>query len=118
MYEKTLGEKPQVVQGFLRATPKGWQRTLDNQKAAIDIVMKMNPNLTRAHQEAQMSELVNLIKFGEALTKGLGYQDPKDWEFAMQFMLGNDLLKKPVDLSRAYTNAVWERVPLEAKRIK
>lgn len=118
VHEKTLAEKPDMVLGFLRATLRGWQWALENPKEAIDIVMKMNPNLTRGHQENQLVELTKLIKYGEALTQGLGYQNPKDWEFALQFMLENDLIKKPVDLSRAYTNEVWSKVPAEYRRIK
>jgi NitT/TauT family transport system substrate-binding protein len=116
--EKMIREKPDVVQRFLRASLRGWKYAIENQAEAVEIVLKVNPNLKRDHQAVMMREVAKLMTWGPGSEKGLGYIDRKAAEFTHGFLLENKQLTKPVALDPAYTMKYWNDVPDAAKRVR
>jgi NitT/TauT family transport system substrate-binding protein len=115
--EKMLAENPQVVQGFMAATFKGWKTALQNPAEAIDILMKAAPGLERPHQEGMLAEIGKLMVAGKAATEGMGVVDPAALAFVNTFLVDNKVLKAPVDLTKAVDTRFWDKVPLADKKL-
>ena len=115
--EKMIAENPQIVQGFMVATFKGWKTALQNPKEAIDILMEAAPGLERPHQEAMLAEIHKLMVAGKAGTEGMGVVDPKALAFVNTFLVDNKVLKAPVDLAKAVDTRFWDKVPLADKKL-
>jgi NitT/TauT family transport system substrate-binding protein len=116
--ERFAKDKPQVVQGFMNATLKGWTYALTHQDEAIDILMKVAPNADRKEQKEQLEQLEPLMTYGDAKAQGIGYLDAKQIEFTYQFLRQNEVLKTPVDLKSAIDASFWEKVPAATKVLK
>jgi ABC-type multidrug transport system fused ATPase/permease subunit len=98
-------------QGFLRASLAGWAYALKNQDEAISILLKEVPTANAAQQKETLAVLPALMTYGEAGTRGIGYFDMKNLEFAQKFLLENGVMKAPVDLKLAVDTSFWDKVP-------
>jgi len=77
---KTLATRAEVLAKFLRATAKGWQYARDNTASAVDLMMKVFPNLDRA-EELVAAEVMLKYAFNDNTRKnGWGAMDPKVWQ--------------------------------------
>jgi NitT/TauT family transport system substrate-binding protein len=77
---KTLATRTDVLAKFLRATAKGWQYANDNTAKAVDLMLKVFPNLDRA-DELVAAEAMLKYSFNENTRKnGWGAMDPKVWQ--------------------------------------
>jgi NitT/TauT family transport system substrate-binding protein len=93
----TIKGKPDLVRRFVRATVKSWEEAKKNPDAAVDVAMKVKPDLNRASTKDQM--LVDFELTDSPNVKGrIGYGDQKDWAQTV------DLLKKYRGLE---TDAAW-----------
>ena len=110
--ETVAKEKPQMVQGFLRASIKGWREALRDPKAAVDTVMAIAPTLDRGAQEFMLAEIGKLMVAGEAGTNGLFWIDRKAVQSAHDFLLKYEVIKQPVDLAAAYDGTFLAAIPL------
>jgi len=113
--ENTIKESPKLVQGFLRASLKGWLYAVTHQDEAIDILMKEVPTANRVEQKETLATLPALLTYGEAGTKGIGYLDLNNLAFAQKFLLDNGVLKSAVDLKSAVNTTFWDKVPAKDK---
>jgi NitT/TauT family transport system substrate-binding protein len=116
--ESTIQKNPRLVQGFLRASLKGWVYAITNKNEAMDILLKELPSLNRAEQLETLEALPPLLTFGEAATKGIGYIDRKNLEFAQKFLLENGAMKKPVDLEASINTTFWDNVSPDDKIVR
>jgi NitT/TauT family transport system substrate-binding protein len=100
--EKTIAEKPDLVQRFVNAYVKAFQFVVDNPKEAIDIVVKANPQY-KGKEETLMSQLSADIKatFFSPYTKehGIGAISEKQWNATAQVLKDQKVL--PADFSPA-----------------
>ena len=101
--EKTLAENPALVQKMVRATLKGVAYVIDHPDESFTISKSYVDNLANADQDLQMKVLLNSIDQWKA--DRLGWSDPASWENMQRVLLKMNLLKTPLDLSKAYTNA-------------
>jgi NitT/TauT family transport system substrate-binding protein len=116
--EKLIKEKPELVQGFVNASLRGWKYALDHPDEAAAITLKFAPDLDLRKQKLQVEEVNQLILDGGAKEKGqLGYARPTDWETSQDLLLQTKQLEKPQDLGTAYTNQFFDKVPAEYKTI-
>jgi NitT/TauT family transport system substrate-binding protein len=77
---KTLATRTDVLAKFLRATAKGWQYANDNTAKAVDLMLKVFPNLDRA-DELVAADAMLKYAFNENTRKnGWGAMDPKVWQ--------------------------------------
>ena len=77
---KTLQGQPRVLEGFLRATARGWHYAEANRDQAVDLLVKEYPNLNRADERIALDTMLQ-YSFSE-LTKGQGWgaMDPAVWQ--------------------------------------
>ncbi len=101
--EKTLAENPELVRRMVRAMLRGIQDTVADPQGAYEISKKFIENLAQADQQAQMEVLKTSIELYQR--EPWGASDPQAWENMQQVLLDIDLLKEPLELSQAYSNA-------------
>ncbi len=110
--EATIKDNPRLVQGFLRASIRGWREALRDPKAGVDVVMAIAPTLDRAAQEYMLTEAGKLMVAGQAGKDGLFWIDDAAVKSAHDFLLKYEVLKKPVDLAAAYNRSFLDAIPV------
>ncbi len=113
--EKMIKEKPELVQAFLAATLKGWKYAFENKAEAVDIVMAAGSGLERKHQELMLDEIERLMRAKLGGSKGLGAIDMASIKAVQDSLVEYEALKAPVDLSAAFDESFWEKVPASDK---
>ncbi len=115
--EDEIANHPEIVQGVVDATLKGWKEALADPAAAAAIVVKYNSELKVDEQIEQIKAMGDLFCAGPTLDGKFGYSNPSDWEVAQKILVGAKLIEQPIDLSKGYTNAFWEKAPAELHTI-
>lgn len=101
--ETTLDQNPELVRSLNRAFLRGLADTIASPEAAYDISLKYVGELAEADRTTQMQVLLRSIELWR--TQVPGRTDPQAWENMQSTLLQMGLLKAPLDLSRAFTNA-------------
>lgn len=115
--EALIKDKPKLVQGFMNATLKGWKYSFQNKAEAIDILMKVAPNLERPHQEKMLVAIEEVTLAGAGTAKGIGAIDLPAIEGAHKILLEAKVLNAPVDMKTAFDSRFWDAVPAELKKM-
>lgn len=76
----TLEEDPEMIEGFLRATAKGWDYARDNLDEALTMLVDAYPNLDVASEKAGAEVLLDVIYTDATATGGWGTMDPDVWQ--------------------------------------
>lgn len=105
--EKMINEKPDLVEGFLRATIKGWQYALENENEAVDITLTYAKDSNKPHEAAMLHSSAPLIHTG---TSALGSMDLSGWEIAQNTLLYEKLLSNPIDIKEAFTMQFLDKI--------
>jgi NitT/TauT family transport system substrate-binding protein len=100
--EKTLAERPELVQAMVNATLKGLKYTTDHPEEAFEITKKYVENLAATDQNVQMQVLLNSISQWQS--PRLGFSSPEAWDNMQRILLQMGLLTKEQDLAKAFTN--------------
>jgi len=98
--EKMLKEKPEVTKKFVAATIKGWTYAVAHPDEAARITLKYGPKLTYEHELAMMQASIPLLTPDKA---PIGSMQPAQWAALEQLLIDGGFLKKPIDLTQAYT---------------
>lgn len=116
--EDMISKHPETVQGVVDATMRGWKEALENPEAAAEIVVKYNPELKKDEQVAQIKAMGELFCSGATLEDKFGESVPGEWETVQKVLLDAKLIDGPIDFSKGYTNAFWEKAPAADKTIR
>lgn len=118
--QKTIDERPKVVECFVDGSAKGWYNYLygDN-KAANELIKKDNPDMTDeqiAFSIEKMKEF-GIVDSGDTETKGIGAMtDEKIADFYAK-MVKAKVVKDGLDIKKAYTlDFVNKGVGLDLKK--
>jgi NitT/TauT family transport system substrate-binding protein len=106
--ETLLKGDPDMVRGFVRATLKGMQETLENTDEAFKTTLEYIPEAQRGDLNLQRKVLQETLPYWQSdmtTKEGLGYTDMQSWQATHKFLRDSKLLKSDVDLSKAFTNA-------------
>jgi NitT/TauT family transport system substrate-binding protein len=115
--EKTIAERPEVVQAVVDATLKGWREAIADPEAAAKIVLKYNGELKLDEQVAQIKAMGDLFCAGPTLNGEFGKSLESNWDIAQKVLLGAKLIEGPIDVTKGFTNAFWDKAPAENKTI-
>ncbi len=97
----------QIAARFLRASLRGWAACRRAPADCVEIVLRDDPRLDRAHQSWMMAEVIKLI-WGPPAPKGpIGRMDPATFARTAGISLEFGVIQKAADAS-AYTHAIWE----------
>ena len=92
--QKTVKDKPEVVQRFVKATMEGWKAYLVNPAAGNALIKKDNPKMddgTLAFAHRKLKEL-KFFDGGDAGKMGAGIMTDARWQKTYEFMVGSELL--------------------------
>jgi NitT/TauT family transport system substrate-binding protein len=100
--EMTIKTDPDLVRGMVRVLTRGIEDTISNPDEAYQISLKYVDNLADQDKAVQMQILNASIELWKA--EKIGYSDPQAWENMNDLLVKMDLIPKPVDLTKAFTN--------------
>lgn len=105
-----LANNKETAAKFLRASFKGWAEAIENPEAATDIVMKYvdKSSTTREHQLSMMKAIGALV-LPEGMHKSkIGQIDVTLFQQTADIAFNFGVVKKKVDLQKAYTNEILD----------
>ena len=102
--EETVEDNPEMVKAFIGAMLQGIADTTENPIEAYEISKKYVENLAEADTDLQRKILAESIDLWQ--TDRLGYTEPAGWINMQQVLLDMGLLTEPLDLDKAFTNAL------------
>ncbi len=103
--DQFLEERPDVVERFVRATLKGWQKAIEDPALATEATLAFDPELDEGFQITAMKMSIPLIDTGQDT---LGWMRPEIWQTMHDTVLEQGLIAEPVDLATVYTNEFVE----------
>nr|MBA2600105.1 ABC transporter substrate-binding protein [Actinomycetota bacterium] len=108
--EEMLKTKKDVAQRFVRASLKGWQNAIEDQKGAVDIIMKYveRGSTTPEHQSRMMSEVAKLVVPDGMAKENLGVMDGARFQQTADIALRFNVITKPAEPASSYTNELVE----------
>ncbi|MFD2670617.1 ABC transporter substrate-binding protein [Marinicrinis sediminis] len=99
--ENLIAEQPELVQSFMNATTEGYEFAMREPDKAAEILIEAEPELNAELVKASQEWLADQY---QADAPRWGEQKESVWNNYTQWMLDNELLEKPMDISKAYTN--------------
>ncbi|HET6846359.1 MAG TPA: ABC transporter substrate-binding protein [Anaerolineales bacterium] len=106
--EATIQSNPDLVRRMNTAFLRGLADTIANPDAAYDISAKYVDELSKADRSTQMEVLKRSIELWK--TDSPGRSDPQAWTNMRDTLLKMGLLRAPIDVTQAYSNAFVESV--------
>lgn len=103
--EKTIRERPEVVQAFVRATSEGWKRYLQDPSKAHAAIRQANPQMDpelMAHSHQEMKQR-GILDSGDAAGGKIGMMTDERWERFTREMQAAGALPASLDWKKAYT---------------
>jgi NitT/TauT family transport system substrate-binding protein len=77
---KTLQGQPHALEGFLRATSRGWSYAHANRDQAVDLLVKEYPNLNREDERVALDTMLEYSFSDLTKAQGWGSMDPAVWQ--------------------------------------
>ncbi len=104
--DEFIAKHPDVVERFIRATLRGWQKAIEDPDLAVAATLAVAPDLDEGFQLAAMNAGIPLIDTGEDT---IGWMRPEAWQTMHDVLLEQGLIAGPVDLTTVYTNEFNEQ---------
>lgn len=99
--ETMIEEDPDTIKQFLAAVTKGYELAIENPDEAAEILIQAEPDLDADLVKASQKWLAD--KYQDDAARW-GEQKLEVWENYSTWMYDNDLLDKPLDSEKAFTN--------------
>ena len=108
--EETLKNKKELATRFVRASIKGWQSAVEDQKGAVDTVMNYaeRGSTTADHQTRMMSEVAKLVMPQGWSKDKIGMMDEARFKTTADIALKFNVITKPATSAQSYTNELVE----------
>ncbi|TFZ01034.1 ABC transporter substrate-binding protein [Ramlibacter rhizophilus] len=103
--QKTVKDKPEMVQRFVRATLEGWKSYMENPAAGNALIKQDNPKMDDemlAYAHRKMKEM-KFFDGGDAARLGAGVMTDARWKTTYDFMVSSGQLKPNPNWQQAYT---------------
>lgn len=104
--ERTAHERPELVQGMVRAAVRGIADTLEDPDEAFDISLKYVPEAANDAEAAAVNRAILLksVEFWKADPGKLGYSEEAEWQSAQRIMQQMGLVDATGDVTGMFTN--------------
>ncbi|MGQ9600457.1 MAG: ABC transporter substrate-binding protein [Anaerolineae bacterium] len=104
--EQTIRDRPDLVQGMVRATLRGLAYTLDHPEEAFQICLKQVPEAASDAQTEAVNRAILLksIEFWKAEPGELGRSYERDWQEAQRIMTEMGLVSPGADVADMFSN--------------
>jgi len=104
----TIKSNPDLVRRFIRATKRAWEEARKNPDAAVDVAMKVKPDLNRQSTKDQM--LVDFELMDSVNVKGqIGFGHEKDWSQTIDLLKRYRGLETQLNWTAFHTNEFLPR---------
>ena len=112
--DETAAERPELVEGMVRAALRGLAFTLENPDEAFDISREYVPELAgdQATEEVNRAILDECIEFWRADSDELGRSRPEDWTASQEVMERMGLIEPGSDVQEMYSNEFVDQVEM------
>jgi ABC-type nitrate/sulfonate/bicarbonate transport system substrate-binding protein len=109
--EKLIKERPELVEGFLRATIQGMQWAVENPDKTVEHVLatygsEMPPEIQATQQPGMQASIALINPAGSPS----GQMTAEAWAYAHQVLLDQGILKQPIAVEAAYNLEFLERI--------
>ena len=104
--KKMIAEKPQVVQGFIDASIKGWNDFLNGDHSkGVALIIKDNPDYTLKTNDESIGALKEngILTSGDAKTLGIGAMTDARWKDFFDTLVQAGVYPASLDYKQAYT---------------
>ncbi|MPS25391.1 ABC transporter substrate-binding protein [Pigmentiphaga sp.] len=107
-----LDAKKDAIRRFVEASAEGWKSYLKNPAPGNALILKDNPQMTRALLDYGVKALrdARLVDGGDARTQGLLTMTDARWKKTYDFMVREKLLSPKVDYRSAFTTDIVDQV--------
>lgn len=104
--ERTVRERPELVQGMVRAALRGIADTLKDPDGAFDISLKYVPEAANDAEAAAVNRAILLksVEFWSADPGKLGHSEQAEWQSAQRIMHQMGLVDVEGDVTGMFTN--------------
>ncbi len=94
----------------MRASLKGWQAAIEDQKGAVEVIMKYaeKGSTTAEHQARMMSEVAKLVIPQGMSKEQIGLMDAGRFKTTADIALKFKVINAPADPAKSYTNELVE----------
>lgn len=99
--DEFIEKNPDVMQRFVRATLKGWQKAIENPELGTQDALLFDPKLDHTIQLAGLNASTPLVDIGEDY---IGYMKPEIWQQMHDILLEQGFIDAPFDVKTVYTN--------------
>lgn len=108
--EETVNERGDLLERFTRASLRGARWAIDNEEAAISIVLERMDadDDQRPHQTFLFREDVRQAQSGVTEERGLGWMTAEQWEANAQMLLDYGVVSEMPDVESAFTTEFLE----------
>jgi ABC-type nitrate/sulfonate/bicarbonate transport system substrate-binding protein len=97
-----IRKHPDTVRAFVKATLAGWRWAAAHSAPAAALALQYDKTLKLAHERAMMKASLPYLKPD---AKPIGFMDTAGWTALEKILLRFKQLKKPTDVSKAFTTA-------------
>ncbi len=101
--ETFMKKNPNVVRSFVQATIKGYKHSMKDPADALKAVLQHKPDHKPEFQRRAMKIIQNKISVA-AKGHPWGWAVHKEWQMTHDNLVKYGVIKKPVDVKKAYTN--------------
>ena len=115
--EEVIAKEPDVVQGMVNATARGWVWAYEHPDETCQMFVQHFPDLDLKFQQTMLVEETKIFTAGGAFTHGVGYIDPAYYTTSFQVLMANQVLKGIPDVTKAYTTEFWDKIPADYKTL-
>lgn len=105
--EKMIKNKNELIDIFIKATAKGWEKAIENMNEAALSTQKYDPDMDVEHLKFVLRASSPLIHTGQ---KHIGWMEESVFQKTQEFLLKQDVLQKPVNLHEIYTMEFLNKV--------
>lgn len=99
----TVQEDGALIRRFIQALQRGTVAASNNPAEGVDALLKASPDLERGFTAASVKATLPAL-FPSQNGKPFGWQDPATWQTYIDWMVGNDQLKRPLAAGAVLTN--------------
>jgi NitT/TauT family transport system substrate-binding protein len=108
--DKTIKERPDLVQRFVNATLRGLKDALADPASALASGMKRMPELSPENQPLQRDVLAATLDYYRPVPgRALGASDPAAWPATQDFLKSIAVIDRTIDPAAYYTNKFAEQ---------
>lgn len=106
--DQMIGQRPDLVERFLRASLKGWRNAVEDAQEAVAATLKYVKDKDPKLQTEKMAALIPLVHTGRG---PVGWMEDGVWRQMHQEMVEQRILERPLgDLKEAYSMVFLQKI--------